>query len=183
MKMSAKRVVLLMGLVLLLDANLVWAAPGNTPARADVTIDVAQIMEWLADFSAIDLDDITTQTSTSTGSGTATLYTNGDVSITANNTAAAQLKLGTDPNQTLVTSYKLTDDGGSDDAGGTGGTDEGSYTVHSLFLKDSAAYAIIHAAGDGAVVIELHVEAKNEDGDVADVGPYSAIQTLTAAWG
>jgi len=97
MKMSAKRVVLLMGLVLLLDANLVWAAPPNDNATAAVTIDVAQIMEWLADFTAIDLPDITTQTSASTGSGTATLYTNGDVSITANNTAAAQLKLGTDP--------------------------------------------------------------------------------------
>lgn len=181
MKMSAKRVMLLMGLVLLLDANLVLADPPNDDATAAVTIDVAQIMEWLANFSAIDLEDITTQTSAPTSSGTATLYTNGDVSITANNTAAAQLKLGTDPNQTLVTSYKLTDDGGADDAGGTGGTDQGSYIVHSSFL--SPAYAIIHAAGDGAVVIELHVEAKNEDGDVADVGPYSATQTLTAAWG
>jgi hypothetical protein len=182
MKMSAKRVVLLMGLglALLLDANLLGAPPDDT-ATAVVTIDVAQIMEWLADFSAIDLEDITTQTSAPTGSGTATLYTNGDVSITANNTAAAQLKLGTDPNQTLVTSYKLTDDGGSDDGGGTGGTDQGSYTVHSSFL--SPAYVITHVAGDGAVVIELHVEARNEDGDVADVGPYSATQTLTAAWG
>jgi hypothetical protein len=53
--------------------------------------------------------------------------------------------------------------------------------VHSSFL--SPAYVITHVAGDGAVVIELHVEARNEDGDVADVGPYSATQTLTAAWG
>ena len=182
MKMSAKRVVLLMGLVLLLDANLVLADPVNDDATASVTVTVADIMEWSGNFSAIDLEDITTQTSAPTGSGTATLYTNGNVDITADIVGTeAQLALGTDPNQTLVTSYMLTDDGGSDDGGGTGGTDQGSYTVYNLFL--SPAYIITHVAGDGAVVIELHVEAKNELGDVADVGPYSATQTLTAAWG
>ena len=182
MKMSAKRVVLLMGLVLLLDANLVLADPVNDDATASVTVTVADIMEWSGNFSAIALSDITTLTSAPTGSGTATLYTNGNVDITADIVGTeAQLSLGTDPNQTLVTSYMLTDDGGSDDGGGTGGTDQGSYTVYGSFL--SPAYVITHVAGDGAVVITLYAKAENPSGEVADAGSYSAIQTLTAAWG
>jgi len=180
MKMSAKRVVLLMGLVLLLDANLVLADPVNDDATASVTVTVADIMEWLGNFSAIALPDITTQTSAPTGSGTATLYTNGNVDITADIVGTeAQLSLGTDPNQTLVTSYMLTDNG--DGTNTTGGTDEISYTVYSSFL--SPAYIITHVAGDGAVVITLYAKAENPSGEVADAGSYSAIQTLTAAWG
>jgi hypothetical protein len=45
MKMSAKRVVLLMGLVLLLDANLVSAAPVDDTATANVTVTVNTIMD------------------------------------------------------------------------------------------------------------------------------------------
>jgi len=74
MKMSAKRVVLLMGLVLLLDANLVLADPVNDNATATVTVTVADIMEWSDNFSAIDLADITTQTSAPTGSNGHTLH-------------------------------------------------------------------------------------------------------------
>jgi hypothetical protein len=180
MKMSAKRVVLLMGIVLLLDANLVLAAPVDDDATASITVTVADIMEWSGNFSTIALPDITTQTSAPTGSQTTILYTNGNVDITADNTTAAQLSLGADPNQTLVTSYMLTDDG--DGINTTGGTDETSYTMHSSFLSPTA-YIITHVAGDGAVVITLHAEAKNPSGEVADAGSYSAIQTLTAAWG
>ena len=180
MKMSAKRVVLLMGLVLLLDANLVWAAPANDNATASVTVTVADIMEWSDNFSAIALPDITTQTSAPTGSQTTTLYTNGNVDITADIVGTeAQLALGTDPNQTLVTSYMLTDDG--DGTNTTGGTDQTLYTVYGSFL--SPAYIITHVAGDGAVVITLYAKAENPSGEVADAGSYSAIQTLTAAWG
>jgi len=87
--------------------------------------------------------------------------------------------LGTDPNQTLVTSYMLTDNG--DGTNTTGGADQTSYTVYSSFL--SPAYIITHVAGDGAVVITLYAKAENPSGEVADAGSYSAIQTLTAAWG
>jgi hypothetical protein len=182
MKMSAKRVVLLMGLVLLLNANLL-GDPTDVQATANVTVTVDNIMEWAGDFTDITiLTHITAKSSAPVGSGTATLYTNGDVHITANNTTggAAQLKLGTDPNQTLVTSYKLTDDG--DGTNTTGGDDETDYTLYSSFLS-SPAYAITHVAGDGAVLITLHAEAKNPSSEVADAGDYSAIQTLTAAWG
>lgn len=178
MKMSAKRVVLLMGLVLLLDANLLGAPPDDT-ATASITVTVADIMEWSGNFSTIALLDITTLTSAPTDSQTTTLYTNGNIHITADNTTAAQLNLGTDPNQTLVTSYMLTDDG--DGVTTTGGTDEASYTGYATFL--GSAYAITHVAGDGAVVIRLYAKAENPSGEVADAGDYSAIQTLTASWG
>lgn len=179
MKTSAKRVALLIGLVLLLNANLA-GDPLDAQATASVTVTVDTIMEWSSNFSPIALGNIISQDSAPTAYQSTTLYTNGDVHITANNTTggAAQLKLGTDPNQTLVTSYMLTDDG---DGSGTGGTDETSYTVYSLFL--SPAYAITHVAGDGAVIITLNAKAENPSGEVADAGDYSAIQTLTASWG
>lgn len=178
MKTSARRVVLLMGLVLLLNANLLGTPP-DVQATASVTVTVADIMEWSGNFSTIALSDITSQNIAQTAYQSTTLYTNGDVHITADNTAAAQLKLVTDPNQTLVTSYMLTDDG--DGTSTTGGTDETDYTVYGSFL--SPAYAITHMAGDGADVITLHAKAQNPGGEVADAGSYSAIQTLTAVWG
>jgi len=179
MKMLTRRIVLLIGLVLLIDANIALAVPPNDDATANITVTVADIMEWSGDFATIALPDITTQTSAPTASQTTTLYTNGNVDITADNTTAAQLALGTDPNQTLVTSYMLTDDG--DGTNTTGGTDQASYTLYSSFL--SPAYTITHVAGDGADVITLYAKAENPSGEVADAGSYSAIQTLTAAWG
>lgn len=180
MKMSAKKVVLLIGIALLLDANIVWAdPPSDKPATCSITVTVDSIMEWSGNFSTIALPPITTQAIAQTAYQSTTLYTNGDVHITADNTTAAQLKLGTDPNQTLVTSYMLEDDG--DGSTTTGGTDQGSYTLHGSFL--STAYAITHVAGDGADIIYLYAKAENPSGEVADAGNYSAIQTLTASWG
>ena len=180
MKTSAKRVALLMGLVLLLNANLV-GTPTDVQATANVTVTVDNIMEWAGDFTDITIaTHITAKSSAPVGSGTATLYTNGDVHITADITTAAQLKLGSDPNQILLTSYKLTDDG--DGTNTTGGTDQGSYTLHGSFLL-SSPYAITHVAGDGADIITLWAQAENPSGEVADAGDYSAIQTLTASWG
>jgi hypothetical protein len=135
-------------------------------------------MEWAGNFSTIALAAITAQSSTPTGSQTATLYTNGNVTITADTSTAAQLKLGTDPNQTLVTSYMLTD--GGDGAATTGGTDQVAYTDYTTFL--SSGYAITHVAGDGNDVITLNARAANYTGEVADAGAYSATQTLTATW-
>jgi len=182
MKMSAKRVVLLMGLVLLLDANLVWAAdPVDDTAKANVTVTVNTIMEWsAASYTDITLTPIAAQSDDPEGSTNFTLYTNGDVHITADITTAAQLTLGADPNQTLVTSYMLKDNG--DGTNTTGGDDETDYTLYSSFLS-SPAYAIIHVAGDGADVITLWAKAENPSGEVADAGVYSATQTLTASWG
>lgn len=180
MKMSAKRAALLMGLVLLLDANLVLAAPVDDDATANVTVTVNTIMEWsAASYTDITLTPIAAQSDNPTGSTNFTLYTNCNCEISADIDTDAQLTLGTDPNQTLVTSYMLTDDG--DGINTTGGTDQGSYTVYSSFLSPTA-YAITHVAGDGVVVITLYAEAKNPSGEVADAGAYSATQTLTASW-
>jgi hypothetical protein len=172
-------IVLLAVTMLCLNVIVALAAPSPDDATAAVTVTVDVIGEWAGDFNTIALSTITAQGSAPTGSQATTLYTNGDVDITADVSTAAQLKKTADPNQTLVTSYKLTDDG---DGGitATGGTDQTVYTVYDEFL--GSPYAIIHAAGDGDVVITLYAEAKNLPGEIADAGAYSATQTLTATW-
>jgi hypothetical protein len=166
-------------MALCLTANMALATPADDTATASVTVTVDGIMEWSGNFSTIALSPITTQAGAPTASQSTTLYTNGDVHISANITTAAQLKLGTDPNQTLVTSYKLTDDG--DGTATTGGTDQTVYTGYATFLN--SAYVITHKAGDGADMITLWAKAENPSGEVADAGDYSATQTLTASWG
>lgn len=174
-------ITLLVVTMLCLTAIVALAAPLPDDAEAVVTVTVEDIMEWADNFSPIEISPpITAQDHTPTGSGTATLYTNGDVDITADNVGTeAQLKLETDPNQTLVTSYMLTDDGG-DGTGNTGGTDQVAYTDYTTFL--SSGYAITHVAGDGNDVITLNAMAANYTGELADAGDYSATQTLTATW-
>jgi hypothetical protein len=171
-------IALLVVTTLCLTVIVALAAPSPDDATALVTVTVDLIGEWAKDFNTIALATITAQGSTPTGNGTARLYTNGDVDITADNSTVAQLKLGTDPNQTLVTSYMLTDDG--DGATTTGGTDEVTYTGYATFL--SSAYVITHVAGDGDVEITLNARAANSPGEVADAGDYTATQTLTATW-
>lgn len=172
-------IALLVVTMLCLTVIVAWAVPPPDDATAAVTVTVDIIGEWAGNFSTIALSTITAKASAPTGSQTATLYTNGDVDITADNIGTeAQLKLGTDPNQTLVTSYMLTDDG--DGITTTGGTDQVAYTGYATFL--SSAYAITHVAGDGADVITLYAKAENPPSEVADAGAYSAIQTLTATW-
>ena len=173
-------ITLLAVITLCLTANVALATPSADDATASVTVTVDDIMEWSDNFSTIALSAITTQTSAPTSSQTATLYTNGNVDITADVTGTeAQLALGTDPNQTLVTSYRLTDDG--DGSATTGGTDETEYTGYATFI--SSGYTITHVAGDGVDVITLYAKAENPSGEVADAGNYTALQTLTATWG
>ncbi len=173
-------ITLLAVITLCLTANVALATPSADDATASVTVTVNDIMEWAGNFSTIELSAITAQTSDPTSSQTATLYTNGNVDITADTTGTeAQLALGTDPNQILTTSYKLVDDG--DGSATTGGTDETEFTGYATFI--SSGYTVTHVAGDGADVITLHAKAINPSGEVADAGDYTAIQTLTATWG
>jgi hypothetical protein len=177
--MKALTKILLVALLVMGLTNVALATPAATDATASVTVTVADIMEWSGNFSTIALANITAQATAPTSSQTTTLYTNGDVSITADVTGTeAQLALGTDPNQTLVTSYKLTDAG--DGTTTTGGTDETEYTGYATFI--SAGYAITHVAGSGEDVITLYAKAENPSGEVADAGDYTATQTLTATW-
>ena len=175
--MKVLAVILLMA-VLSIVANLAMALTDD--ATAAVTCTVATIVEWdnLAvnpdNFETIAIDPITAQGSTPSASKSLVLYTNCDVDITADNTAAAQLTKTTD---TLVTEYKLEYDGDGDPD--TGGTNVG-WTDWTTFLSGGSAVA--HVSLDGAVEVTLFARASNDTGNVADAGAYTALQTLTATW-
>jgi hypothetical protein len=154
-------------LAITLTCGHALALPADVTATAAVSCTVDDIMEWEGNFTALGLDPITAQGTIVTKSGTATLYTNGDVHITANNAGTtARLTLGSD---FLVTQYSLGYDG------------NGSTTGYATFL--STPSVVTHVTLDGAVVVTLTVKAYNQAGDVANAGLYEATQTLTASWG
>jgi len=172
---SAMRKSFVVGLLLVLLAFL--AAPGQADqtASCDINCHVGQIMEWgSSSFGPIDLAHITAMTDEPENAATVTLYTNGDVDISADVTDAAQLSNGS---ETLVTEYKISDDGGS---GKTGGLSVTNWTGHTDFL--SSSQEITHESGDGNVDITLEARARIGASDAPDMGDYSATQTLTAAW-
>lgn len=143
-------------------------------------------MEWAGNFTDIAIaEHITEQDDQVEGTGTATLYTNGDVTLSADNTTDpnnAQLTDGTD---FLVTEYKLSTDGdGTNNTGATAAAIAASgsdaWTNYTAFL--STALAVTHVSQDGAAVATLSVRASNDTGNVADSGSYTATQTITASW-
>ena len=153
-----------------------FAQPADDDAICAVSATVDDIMEWSNDFtSGISLGTMTAQSDILTGSDTATLYTNGNVDITADLTTAAELsEAGAD---TLYTEYQLSYDG--DGVSATGGSSV-AYAVYSSFL--SSASTVTHYDEDGVVVVTLGARATNVGGTLADAGNYSATQTLTASW-
>ncbi len=151
-------------------------AQSPVDATAAVTATVGSIMEWSSNFSTIALGTMSSQSDSLTGEQTTTLYTNGTVDITADNTATAQLvESGAD---TLYTEYELAYDG--DGVSATGGSTV-TYAVYSSFL--SSASVVTHYDEDGAVDVTLRARATNASGTLADAGSYTATQTLTATWG
>ena len=176
--MKILAVVLLMA-VLSIGANLALALTDD--ATAVITCTVATIVEWdhLAvnpdNFETIAIAPITNQADTPSASKSLVLYTNCDLDITADNTAAAQLTKTTD---TLVTEYKLEYDGaGVTDTGGS----TVDWTEYDTFLS-GAGSAVTHVTLDGAVNVTLSARASNDAGNVADAGNYTATQTLTATF-
>jgi hypothetical protein len=172
---------ILLKIFLLLAISLAWshalALPGNVTATADVTCTVDNIMEWEGNFTALNLDHIIAQDTVVATFDTVTLYTNGDVHITADNSAFAELRNFTGGSlDVLVTEYRLVYDAD----GGTTGT-EVPYTEYDEFLVTPSV--VTHVSLDGAVEVALYVQASNRAGDVADAGDYAATQTLTASWG
>jgi hypothetical protein len=163
-----------MGLVLLINASVVWAQPPDDTATCLISVTVNTIMEWAGNFAAINLAPITSASDAPEGSQTQTLYTNCNLEISADITTAAQLSSATD---TLVTKYKLSYDG--DGVTETGGADVVIWTDYDTFL--STASAVTHVAGDGAADVTLYVQATTGS-MVRDQGAYSATQTLTASW-
>jgi hypothetical protein len=164
-----------LALLISLTCGQLLAAPADSDSTAAVSCTVDGVMEWAGNFADIDIaGHITAQATVVTGSATVALYTNGDVTISADNTAAARLTQGAD---FLVTEYRLEYDG--DGATATGGSTV-DYLAYNNFL--TAPSAVTHIGGDGAVDVTLRVRASNQVGNVADAGTYTATQTLTASW-
>jgi hypothetical protein len=124
------------------------------------------------------LDEITSQTTVVFDDSTLTLYTNGDVDITADILSGLPELTGPD-SDTLVTEYALSYDGNGSTTG-TGGTAV-PFTNFDTFLTGGSH--VTHVPGDGAVDVTLSVRASNASGELANAGLYNATQTLTAAWG
>jgi hypothetical protein len=173
--MKVLAVVLLM-VVLSLGANLAMAVPDPCSATAAVTCTVDEIIEWAAPkaFDTIAIANITAQGDTPSASKSLVLYTNCDLDITANHTAAARLTKTTD---TLVTEYKLEYDG--DGNTNTGGATV-DWTDYATFIPVGSA--VTHKTLDGAVNVTLSARASNAAGTLADAGNYTATQTLTATF-
>jgi hypothetical protein len=195
-------------LYLILTVGVMAAIPPDDTATCAVSVTVDNIMEWSANFPAIPLATMTTQSAAPTGTQSitpdnimewsadfpaiplATMTTQaaaptGTKSITLYTYGNANITADntnasqlTKTTDTLVTSYSLTYDG--DGVTATGGSSVG-YTVYSSFL--TTASVIKHIPLDGAVVVTLSVKAENDAGNVADAGDYKATQTLTASWG
>jgi hypothetical protein len=162
-------------IVISLTCADILAAPANSDATAAVSCTVDSVMEWAGNFADITIaDHITAQSTVVAGSAVVTLYTNGDVTISADNTTAARLTQGSD---FLATEYRLEYDGNGSAA--TGGTTV-DYVPYNNFLATPSA--VTHVGGDGAVDVTLGVRASNQVGNVADAGTYTATQTLTASW-
>ncbi len=135
---------------------------------------VGQIMEWDSNFGPIVLPSIASKNQVSEGSSYANLSIDGDVEISADNPAAAQLSSAGD---TLITEYKLTFDGDGSSATGGSGT---NYETYDTFLTTAAL--VRHKLGDDDVQVTLHVKASNYADDLANAGTYMATQTLTVHW-
>ncbi len=172
-------IAVLAGLALMAAPERASAQPPDDDAQCIINCTVGQIMEWAADFTTINLADITALSgagSSQEGQETATLYTNGNVTIGAD--SGAELSNGTN---TLTTKYQLAYDGDGTTTG-TGGADVTTWTLHSAFL--SGGSTVTHMSGDGNVVVTLKVQASVPDPtDAPDAVAYQATQILTASWG
>jgi len=162
-------------LITIAAASSMLAQPQAMQATCAIQAYVDEIMEWDTNFPAIGLGHITTQATTLQGTANATLYTNGNVSITADNSINSQLT--SSGGATLVTQYSLSYSGNGTTATGGGPV---SYAPYNTFL--STGSAVTHVVGSGSVVVTLGVEAYNPSGMVAEAATYNATQTLTATW-
>ncbi|GAG03668.1 unnamed protein product, partial [marine sediment metagenome] len=165
--MKTRRFVAVLVIGLVAFAWSVALAQPDDPATCAVSVTVANIMEWEDNFTAIDLGTISSQAAVVTGLSTQTLYTNGDCTISADNTVTAELdEAGGD---TLVTEYRLEYDG--DGAGATGGSTV-DWTAYNLFL--GTASSVTHVSLDGNVEVTLNARASNATGTLGNAGAYSA---------
>jgi hypothetical protein len=170
---------------------------GPSAAYCDISVTVDSIVEWEGtNFAAIDLDQqnsghIVAQETVLAGSSHYTLWTNSNVTLSADNTGNSRLThVGPTQTDYLVTKYKISTDGDGDLVAGitaTGSSDTdraasgaGTWTDYDQFL--TTALPILHFDTDGAVEVTLNVQASNDTDNVADRGLYQAVQTITATW-
>ncbi|MCE5341092.1 MAG: hypothetical protein LLF92_08195 [Planctomycetaceae bacterium] len=143
--------------------------PPPASATCRITCRVAEVIEWSeASFQDIDLGELSPKRTEAAGQSVLTLYTNGDVIITADNSETAKLSNG---RYQIRTQYQL--QCGS-------GTVSTQWCAYDTFLKE--AVEIIHRQTDGAVVVILSVKAQTNDFRPGSGGEYAAVQTLTACW-
>ena len=168
-------IVVLTACILSAAPGLVLAVPPPADAACRISCNVAKIVEWSEPyFPDIALGELTTQNKQATNKVMLTLYTNGDVTITANNKNTAELSFNTN---TLLTEYKLEYDGSGLSQSGGRKTD---WCQSGSFLKKGSH--ITHIPGDGGVVVTLSVRASVEKIHSENSGRYTAFQILTACW-
>lgn len=175
--MSNSKIIIisLISCILCSAATPVLAVPPPTSATCKITCTVSEIVEWSqASFPEIDLGELTAQNKQAAGEAELTLYTNGDVTIIADNSNRAELSFGP---HTLLTEYKLRYDGSGINQTGGKPTEWCSFDT---FLK--GGIDIIHIPTDGAVEVILSVKASIEEIRPENSGRYDAIQTLTVCW-
>ena len=147
-----------------------------TAAVAAACLANSSFMNWeSARFGAITLADITTRNGVSTGSAPLGLDMNGDVQITADNSANARLS---GPNgAALQTEYALSFDGNGLSSSGAPNV---PYAAYSAFLNPSVR--ITHIPGGDLVHVTLSVRATHPPGVTMDAGAYAATASLTVSW-
>ncbi|OQA03736.1 MAG: hypothetical protein BWY69_00270 [Planctomycetes bacterium ADurb.Bin401] len=156
------------------DFLLAKNAPTPAIAQCRITCTVSSVVEWSDTyFEDIDLE-LNNKTKTSEGQASLTLYTNGDVVLTADNSKSSELSSGS---ISLQTEYQLHFDGSGIDQTGAKPTD---WCAFDTFLKEPVE--IIHNPADGAVLVTLSVKASVDEINKNNTGEYYAIQTLTACW-
>jgi hypothetical protein len=143
--------------------------PPPASATCRITCRVAEVIEWSdASFQDIDLGELSPKHTEAAGQSVLTLYTNGDVIITADNSQSAELSNG---RYQIQTQYQLQCDTGISPT---------QWCTYDTFLKE--ALEIIHNQTDGAVMVILSVKAQTNNFHSGSEGEYTAVQTLTACW-
>jgi hypothetical protein len=162
--------------IIAVTAQALYAAvPPPASATCHITCTVANIAEWSdTQFSDVDLGQLTQNNKLSTGRSTLTLYTNGDVTIIADNNPSAQLSFD---RNSLQTSYKLQYDGSGS---GSSGGQSTQWQPFDSFLAGGAQ--VTHVSADGAVEVTLSIQAAVDNVSPDNAGSYDATQTLTLCW-
>ncbi len=174
------KILFMMMVILLLSSSAAIAATTPVDATWAVSVVVSGALEWDDDFGdggTTSLTAMSTQAAAPEGSETAILYTNGAVTLTADNDTDSQLSCATDQ---LVTKYKLATDGNAVAASGNA-TDVTTWTDYTTFLT-GGGLVLTHVADDGNILVTLEVQATHPAAEMADAGTYTCTQTITATW-